>query len=227
MAEKKKIVRRTTPKGYALWPYLTKPDDRPIKGKPQKAAFKVNLAYAKDDLDWLKLKELLDGLVEEAYEKAVEENPKKKKLIVRQFPYSDELDEEGEETGRVIVKFKQSAQIKKKNGEVINVTIPLFDAKGTPMKAGTQVYSGSIVKVAFTTRPYLVDSTNCAGVSLDLNAVQVLKLVSSTTRDASAYGFGQEEGYEADEEEDTDNHGFEDENVGEGGGEEASGEEDF
>lgn len=223
----KKIVRYTAPKGYALWPYLTKPDDRPIKDKPQKPAFKVNLAYDKNDADWLKLKATLDGLVDEAFTKAVEENPKKKKLITRQFPYSDELDEEGEETGRIIVKFKQSAQIKKKNGQVINVTIPLFDAKGTPMKAGTQVYSGSILKVSFTTRPYLVDSTNGAGVSLDLNAVQVLKLVSSTQRDAGAYGFGAEEGYEADDEEDTNDHGFGDKTGGEGGGEEASGEEDF
>ena len=38
----------TTPPGTALFPHLTYYDDKPIKGKPQKPAYKVTLALEGD-----------------------------------------------------------------------------------------------------------------------------------------------------------------------------------
>lgn len=204
MADKKqKKPTYNTPAGEAVWPWINKPDDRPIKGKPQKPAYKLNVRYLATNPAWLKLKETLDTLVEESFDKAVDENPKKKKAIVRQYPYAMETDDDGEETGNVILKLKQNAFFTdKKTGETKQVFIDKFTAAGTPMKAHVLVYGGSVVIASFSTRPYLVDSTNGAGISLDLRAVQVIQLVSNQERSASSYGFAAEEGYDGEGEDD-------------------------
>jgi hypothetical protein len=51
------------------------------------------------------------------------------------------------------------------------------------------IYGGSTGTASFSTRPYLVDSTNGAGISCDLKAVQVLNLVTSSQRSGESYGF--------------------------------------
>lgn len=205
MADKKpKKPLYQTPAGVAIWPWLNKYDDRPIKGKPQKPAYKLNIQYDATNPAWLALKEKLDALVEASYDEAIEKNPKKKKVILRQYPYAMDLDDEGEETGKVTLKLKQAAFIpsKKEGEEPQLVTIAKFDAKGTMLKNTVLIYGGSVLKATFTTRNYLVDSSNGAGISLDLKAVQVLQLVSSQERSASSYGFGVEEGYEAEDDSD-------------------------
>lgn len=205
MALKQKAPQYTTPAGEFVWPWLNKYDDRPIKGKPQKAAYKLSIRYDAQNPAWLKMQEKIDALVEASYDKAVEENPKKKKLIVRQFPYSMETDDEGEETGNVVLKLKQNAFfVDKKTGTERQASVALFDAAGRPInREKTMIYGGSTGVASFTTRPYLVDSTNGAGISLDLKAVQVLVLVSATERSASSYGFQAQEGYEGTEDEGT------------------------
>jgi hypothetical protein len=197
LTDRKKPVQYTTPAGEMVWPWLNKYDDRPIKGKPQKAAYKLNLRYAANNPAWVMMQAKLDGLVEASYDKAVEENPKKKKLIVRQFPYSMETDDEGEETGNVILKLKQNAFFTdRKTGTERQAFVALFDAAGRPINRDkVMIYGGSTGVASFTTRPYLVDSTNGAGISLDLKAVQVLQLVTSSERSAGSYGFSAQDGY--------------------------------
>jgi hypothetical protein len=63
------------------------------------------------------------------------------------------------------------------------------------------IYGGSTGTASFSTRPYLVDSTNGAGISCDLKAVQVLNLVTSSQRSGESYGFAKADGYEYDEDE--------------------------
>jgi hypothetical protein len=205
MPEKKtRAPQYTTPPGEFIWPWLNKADDRPIKGKPQKPAYKLNIQYAANNPAWLMSKETLDELVEASYDKAIEENPKKKKVIVRQYPYAMETDDDGEETGKVILKLKQNAAFTdRKTGEEKKVFVALFDASGKPIDRNkTAIFGGSVGVASFTTRPYLVDSTNGAGISLDLRAVQVLQLVSSSERTADSYGFAAQEGYEGSDEDD-------------------------
>lgn len=207
MPEKKqKAPQYTTPAGEFVWPWLNKYDDRPIKGKPQTPAYKLNKRYDANNPAWLRKKEKIDELVEESYEKAVAENAKKKKLIVRAYPYSMETDDDGEETGNVILKLKQNAFFKdRKTGEMKPAFVALFDAAGKPINRDkTMIYGGSVGVASFSTRPYFMESTNSAGISLDLKAVQVLQLVSSSERTAGSYGFAAQEGYEgSDEDEDT------------------------
>jgi hypothetical protein len=123
----------TTPAGEFVWPWLNKADDRPIKGKPQTPAYKLNLRYPANAPAWLALKEKIDELVEASFDKAVAENPKKKKLIVRAYPYSMDTDDDGEETGYVTFKLKQNASFKdKRTGEVRAANVALFDASFAP-----------------------------------------------------------------------------------------------
>ncbi len=90
--------------------------------------------------------------------------------------------------------FKSTASgTNKKTGKAWKRTIPLFDAKGAPMRK--DVYGGSTLIVAFSASPWV--NPKCEyGVKLQLEAVQVIDLVSTGgQRSASGFGFGEEEGY--------------------------------
>lgn len=232
MAKAKKYV---SPRGVAVYPWLNKPDTREFNGQPSKPAYKVQLRL--EGADAAKLKKAVDGWVEESFEQTTENlneriasakgaaKAKAKQALEsleRHYPYEPEYDDEGNETGAVLFKFKQNAEIKQKDGTVDKITVPLFDAKGKPMKE--LVYGGSEIKISFTQRPYHMASSNTAGTTLDLKAVQVLELVSSGGGNASAFGFEEEDGFEASDDDDADDHGFDDDNQD---GDEDGEDEDF
>jgi hypothetical protein len=98
--------------------------------------------------------------------------------------------------------------VSKKDNKPWNRKIALFDAKGKPILKIESVWGGSEVKVSYEASPYFIPGTGAAGLKLRLNAVQILKLVSGGNRDAGAYGFGEEDGFDgssvaADDAEDT------------------------
>jgi len=195
MSEKKKNIRITTPAGISKYPRLQKPD---TKFKSQ-GEYSVSLVIANEKC--AELCALLDPMAEEAYQAALAE-PKnvlaakaKKKTITKNEPYSPELDAEGNETGNTIFKFKMNAQAEIK-GELKIFKPNLFDAKGAPITKDIGIFGGSVLKVNFTPTPYYTAATFCAGISLRLNAAQVIKLVSGGY-DAASCGFGVEaDGYE-------------------------------
>jgi hypothetical protein len=53
--------------------------------------------------------------------------------------------------------------------------------------------NGSIAKVSFVAAPYFVDGQAMGGLSLYLNAVQIIKLNKAGERSAEDYGFAEEE----------------------------------
>ena len=96
------------------------------------------------------------------------------------MPYKKEVDDTGKETGDYIFKFKS------KNKPA------LFDASGKPMQ-DTNVFGGSKIKVSATAASY--DAAGNKGVTLYLNAVQVIDLVTGDTGSSENFGFKAEEGY--------------------------------
>src|SRR2546430_7864611 len=69
----------------------------------------------------------------------------------------------------------------------------IFDAKGKPV-TDVNIGAGTEGKVAFTILPFYTALVG-AGVSLRLEAVQIIKLAaSSAERTAADYGFTEEEG---------------------------------
>lgn len=193
-------MRINTPKGEAHYPWLTagSPDTK------YNAAGVYKLGLLIDADDCKQLCEQLDALALEAYNDAVAAaKPVDKKRLVLFSAYQPECDDEGEETGRILFNFKMNASFEDKaKGVIVPLAPKVFDAAGKPIPKEIQVYGGSIVRVNFSPVPFMMASTKQAGVSLRLNAVQVVKLVQSggAGGDGSAFGFEKEEGYHADQE---------------------------
>ena len=97
------------------------------------------------------------------------------------FPWAKDVGEDGKETGNIIFKFKT------KNKPA------LFDAKGKPIQ-NTNVYGGSQIKVSATAAPY--SAAGNVGITLYLNAVQVIELVTGDSGGQQSFGFVATDGYE-------------------------------
>lgn len=196
MAKKAKFQSFVSPKGEAKFPYLNTPDE--YNGKK---SYKVDLLYAPGDAAVDALVEKLEAIRDEFIADAIKADPKKKKGWSTAPVLQEELDKEGDETGRMFLRFKMNAEIKnEKSGKVTKLKPTLFDAKGA--KTDVEVWGGSILKIAFEAVPYAMGSSKTFGVSLRMNAVQVIELRSGSARDASGFGFEEEEGYDSSEDED-------------------------
>lgn len=191
-----KRTRITTPKGIAKFPWLTKPDTR----FSSDGVYHVQLLLKPDDPGVQEFLALLDRLGDEALNEIrqqLEESGKKAKAKSLQYrpPYQPDFDQEGEETGYISVRFKTRAKGKNREGKTFNRKPAIFDAKGNRIEGDIAIYGGSIIRVNFTPSSYHSAATNEAGVTLRLNAVQVIELVSRSD-DAASFGFGVEDGYE-------------------------------
>lgn len=192
---KANFPKLTTPKGIAQYPWLTKPDTQYVAG----GVFKVNLVLPVDEAQ--SVIDKIDAEIEKSYQAAKEKAKtpgEAKKIGKADPPYVMEEDAEGNETGRVIIKFKQNHTLKMKDGSIVKVKPNLFDASGKLIEGNVSVFGGSEIKVASEMVPYFNQKDKEAGVTLRLKAVQVIKLVSSNGADASAYGFGEEDGFSYD-----------------------------
>lgn len=186
-----KKPRYTTPLGIAMYPWLNKPD---TKFNPD-GEFKVNLEVAATAAQ--SLVTFLDEQFTQAVAKAKKENPGKK---IKEGSPGYEVNEE---TGNVVFKFKTKAKVTTKTGDTFDQKVALFDAKGKPLVQAPNIGGGSKIKVAFEIFPYYTSMVG-AGLSLRVKAAQVIDLVEFTGGgSAGSYGFGEEEGYEASEQTET------------------------
>lgn len=223
---KKKYVsgpKFTTPRSAAIWPRLNEPDTKhnaegvyeckqelPLDNEiVQKIKAKaMELAQAEYD----KQRELQpDALTDEEYDEKVAELKaagkqaliKKLKVIRLVEPLPEEVDEDGDGTGTVFLKAKMKAsgtyKTGPKTGQRWERTPDVFDRKGVTLKRPPAIGGGSEVKMSIELSPYYVAGTGDVGCSFRLNAVQLLTLVQFGQRDASAHGFGSEDGDDIDE----------------------------
>lgn len=191
-AKRPKVQVYTSPKGIAVFPWLTTPD---TKFTPQ-GVYRVDLKLSAEDAE-----EVL-ALVSAEHDKnlaAVKADPKNKgkKIKEADLPIKAVLDDDGNETGEYLLRVKMNAKFKDSDGKEITASPALFDAKGKPIELDS-LWGGSIIRVAYSFVPFYTAIAG-AGVSLRLRGVKVLKLSSGGGANASAYGFDEEEdGYEAD-----------------------------
>lgn len=198
MAAKEKkapLMKLNTPLGVAKFPWLNTPDTR----FDDAGVYKVDLVLPEDDP---KVQALI-GKIKKVYEefRATLPAPKNKKEP-ESYGYSPDYDAEGNETGYLVFKLKAKASYQNDKQEVVELPAPAkFDAKLQKIPDDTPIWSGSTMIANFSPSPYF-QGKNC-GVTLRLNAVQILELKTRGTGSASDYGFGEEEGYsqtsEADE----------------------------
>lgn len=219
--KRQKKQTHTSPAGKALWPHLVTPNTKFDENGTYNTKIIVSVDEAQAVLT------LCETAREAAIAKAVEEaaasgkklNPAKMKRA--DLPVQPVIDEEtGEETGEWSIAFKQKASGTDKTGKRWERKIPLFDAKAKPINSdGLQIWNGSILKVAYTADGFFTAAVG-AGCSLRIQAVQILELVSGGSRNATAYGFGEEDGYAHEDE-------TEDCNAFTGNTDEDDGEADF
>lgn len=204
MADNKRVKNPTgtTPKGIFKYPALDKPDYGNEKFPKPNGEYKVQLILSEADAQPLidKLQPTYDAAIEEGkaeFAKLKVEARKKLKELTANDLYAIEYDRETEEpTGNLIFKFTMAASGENKKKEKWSRKPAVFDAKGKPLLKVPAIWGGTIGKVSYEASPYFIPGTGAAGLKLRLNAVQIIDLVSGGQRDAGAYGFDSEEGYE-------------------------------
>lgn len=195
MAQKKaRNPRYVTDIGVAVYPYLTEPD---TEYNPE-GEYKVKLRLSPDAQVYDSkrkslgtIQEFLDEMQEKSIEKAKQEN--KGKIKEADAPYSFDDD-----SGDLLVNFKLRASGTTRDGKEFTQAPALFDAKGNPFE-GEEIWGGSKIKVSFEVVPFYTKLIG-AGITLRLKAAQIIELRQGGGASAENYGFGEEEGYESEDE---------------------------
>lgn len=195
MAQKQKREKIVTPVGVVKFSHLTVPNTKFNK----LGEFSVDLLLDPADPAVAKLKESLEAKAQEVRAKALAEakDGKTKKAIEAYevyTPFSADEDKEGNETGNVVFKAKQKAVIEVQGKDPIKKTVAIFDAKQKPL-LGKKIGRGTKMKVACTLAPFVAPGLKTLGVSVWLEAVQIIELHEFGGGSADSFGFGEEEGY--------------------------------
>lgn len=198
MAGKQNYRRFTTPRGVFIYPHMTEPDMK----YPKNGIGNYHTKLALDSEDAAPLVDELQKILDEfvAAGCTVKGDPIKpatlKKATVADI-VEEEFDEEGNETGRVIFKFKLDEKVVLKTGKSWDQKPRLFDAAAQQITDPINVWTGSEGKVNLEVHPYFMESSKTFGLSLRLIGAQILKLVSGGGASAEDMGFGAEEGFTA------------------------------
>lgn len=182
----------TTPRGTFLYPYLNDPDTKfDPEGKGHYRVRYKNTAEALADI-----MSKIDAAMDMSFENAVEQVREDKgaaaaKRVKRaDTPYMEQDD------GTIEINFKmKAAGIRKKDGKPWSRRPAIFDGQGNyiPTDRLPQIGGGTEGKVSFEIGPFYTALVG-AGVSLRLNAVQILSLVEYGGGTAEEYGFESEDG---------------------------------
>lgn len=191
MAGKRKKVLSVTPIGVAVWPHLHSPDTKFDKD----GVYRVQLAYPAESAEAKKLVSQINAWVAQAIadeNKRLVEDGKKAKAASAfkkaDLPYKLELNDEGEETGRMLFNFKLKAKGKTREGEVFERKVALYVKGGAPLPKDKKIGGGSQLQVSYEANPFYTGGLG-AGVSLRMEAVMVHELVEWMQRDAAGFGF--------------------------------------
>jgi hypothetical protein len=205
----KTVGKGNSPAGYAIFPYFTKPDDKFAKNGQApvyKTGLKLDTTNPSHAAFLERLAKMYADACAAAREEITEKNavaPANKRVDLKKVHDSDSymkelLDEEGNATGFVQVNFKLPAQYKAKDGTIKLIKLPLFDARGAVLPPNIDVWGGSKVSINFEGRPYYNAAAKAVGLTLRMNAVQVIELANGKPKDASAFGFGEvEDGFDS------------------------------
>ena len=169
----------TTAKGIAYYPYISAPDTK----FDEQGHYKVNLCLSEEDAQ--PVIEVIKQTVVEGI-KALKKDKPNMEIKQAPFPFSKEVDEDGNPTGNVIIKFKSKAAYKP----------AVFDSKGN-MMTNSNIYGGSEIKVNGSCA-FFHTAMIGAGVSIRLRAVQVIQYVEGASG-ANKFGFDEVDGFTIEE----------------------------
>ena len=172
--------------GTAKYCHLTEPNKRFDK---EFGAWSCDLVVGSEQAEVLK--NAIRPLYEQEFQKVQDENPGKE-IKKAQKPFEEQAD------GTTLVKIKRKCGGRRADGTTYTLSIALYDSASKPLPEDVQVWGGSKMNVAF--RPNFWYSPALGfGVSLDLEAVQVIELANGGVSNvaAEAFGFTEEEGFVA------------------------------
>ncbi len=209
-------IFRTTPIGVAVYPHLLDHDEYQLKNN---GLYQCNTKLLLDPEEpkakqfVSDINELIDQAFEAGKEKLKKEWQKatgnaKAKLktqkdgLEKYAPYDDEVDEDGEPTGKLLFKMKTTVRGKdKKTGKEWSREVPLFDSSNGKImgedRNNLKLWGGSRIAVSTQVVPFVAAGLKKAGISLRISAVQVVE-VAGAERTADHYGFGTHEGFISD-----------------------------
>lgn len=199
---KRKFTSVTTPAGTAIYPKLNTPDTKykPLGEYSTKLKLSAEQAQPIIDKYEAELAEYFESIKAELMQGDGKAKAKAKNLkLAADKPFKPEYDDEGNETGDVIFNVKMPARIARDGKEDIVLVPDFFDAAGKQIRGKIpEIWGGSKLRIGMQLRPF--EAPIGVGISLRLQAVQILELRSGGQRDAASYGFGAEEGgYTADD----------------------------
>lgn len=183
---------KRTPAGIAEWPHLHAPD---TKFDTDYGVYRIkvrfeNQAVVQDILD--AARKLIAEEMEAEKARRAEAKKKDPKKTFKPLKEADSPIVINEDTGEVTISFKAKAGgISKKDQKPWTRKIAVFDSAMQPLPEGTRVGGGSTVKVAYDMQAFA--TAIGVGVSMRLEAVQVLKLVEFGQASAGYFGFENEE----------------------------------
>lgn len=207
-------LKVVTPRGVAIYPKLNTPDTKFDAAGVYETKLRIDPAaedgvLGKAKATWSEIKDAVAAQQEEflAAKKAElmkgdgKAKNKAKSIESLEWGAEPDVDDEGNETGLLVIKAKMKASgTSKKDGKKWTRKPVLFDSKNKKLGEDVQVWGGSTLKVSGKIVPYYSAKDNVVGSTMYLEAVQVIDLVSGQGRDAGAYGFDEEDGYAADDE---------------------------
>lgn len=158
----------TTPAGIARYPWISSPDTK----FNTKGEYKVQLVLSKDDA-----RPVID-LIDRIYIENLEfQRNRQGKMDIKEalLPYKNELDINGNATGRIIIRFKSTEAYKPL----------LFDDQGKRI-FDKKIVSGSEIRIHSHVTPYYSKLIG-AGVVLRIRAVQIINSFDNRIDDQMIY----------------------------------------
>lgn len=159
--------------------------------------YSVSLVSDPDDEQWLVFKAKIDAIIDAAYDEAMNDEgdlklgTSAKKKLNKAYPYKEyiekEKDDKGKwtiekETGKLVLTPKMKNVLDRDEGR--NYIKLIGDNGEVPVAKRPEIGNGSLIKVKMYVNPYYMATTGSIGVSLSLDAIKIINLVSFGGGDA-------------------------------------------
>jgi hypothetical protein len=168
MSDKTPYEVFTTPVGELVYPWLSRPDTRFQPEGVYQGKLLLPLELAQD------LIARLEGILKDFI--ATLDIQKQKKLSAAPV-FEMEVDEDGNETGNVLFKYKLKALVTPREGEPFTqAPVLVYAADGSAVT--DPIYGGTMAKLKGQVVPYTNTASGRVGITLRLRSVQVHELVS-------------------------------------------------
>jgi hypothetical protein len=168
MSDKPNFEVFTTPVGELVYPWLSRADTRYDPDGVFQTKLLLPFELGQDLI--AKLEGTLNSFIETL-------EVKQQKTLIAASVYEPELDEDGEDTGNILFRFKLKHNVTPANGDAFEqAPVIIFAEDGAAVTA--PVYGGTMARLKGQIVPYTNAASKAVGVTCRLRAVQVHELVT-------------------------------------------------